>query len=75
MLEANIEDMRLSRPARTGVYERVLAPLLILLVTLASLAVLVFLGGRTLSCVNHISAQVAEGARQAAVYAVPADYH
>jgi hypothetical protein len=71
MLEANIEDMRLTRPARAGVYERVLAPLLILLVTLASLAVLVFLGSRSLSCVSHISAQVAEGARQASAYSIP----
>jgi hypothetical protein len=49
-------------PMKSGKAERVLAPLFIFLITLASLAVLVFLGGRSLSCVREISAAVSESA-------------
>ena len=68
MLERLAGERDLTQPAKAGLYERVLAPLLIFLVTIASLAVLAFLGSRTASCVSHISAQVAEEISQAAIY-------
>ena len=55
----------MSGNVKANVFERVLAPLLILLVTLASLAVLAFLGSRTVSCASHL----------VDTYSIPNGYH
>ncbi len=69
MLERSLTEIELAQRAKSGIYERIIAPLMILLVTLASLVVLVFLGSRAMSCANHVSAWMGDSGSQTVVHA------
>ena len=73
MVDRSLSRLEFAPRAKEGIFERVLAPLAIFLVTIASLVILVFLGSRAMSCASHISAQFAEGTPQAIVHANPGE--